>query len=286
MEEVDFNDHLEPSKPPQPIANFDLNVVDARHSSRYFQAEIEEEALVYHGPTSIYHIRTNHAACNNTSPKPGASTADIARDSHLSDVAQHFGIDMQGEVVTNALMQFFKWHYPHFMFVYREAFLRDHFSSHDQAPYDSRKYWSGPLLFAICALGLVGSSDVESRDQSERFFTAAESMLLVSGLSQPSITKVQAFLCLAYYEIGRGNLSKGWGFSGIAFRMAQDLGFQQDPRYWISTDTSIVTLEDEEIRRRVYWGCYISDKLISLFLGRSVSLYDDDAEVEPTERLP
>lgn len=68
--------------------------------------------------------------------------------------------------------------------------------------------------------------------------------------------------------------------------MAQDLGFQHDPRHWIYTDTSIVTPEDEEIRRRVYWGCYISDKLISLFLGRSVSLYDDDAEVEPTERLP
>lgn len=55
----------------------------------------------------------------------------------------------------------------------------------------------------------------DARDASERFSAAAESILLVSGQSQPCITNVQAFLCLAYYEIGRGNLSKGWGFSGL-----------------------------------------------------------------------
>lgn len=111
-------------------------------------------------------------------------------------MAQHFGIDIQGQVVTTAIMHFFQWQYPHFMFIYREAFLRDHFAARQSntSAAAAIKYWSGPLLFAICALGLVGMPDVQARERSECFFMAAESILLVSGLSQPSVTNVQAFL--------------------------------------------------------------------------------------------
>lgn len=68
--------------------------------------------------------------------------------------------------------------------------------------------------------------------------------------------------------------------------MAQDLGFQKDPKRWISHDASLAAEEDLEIRRRIFWGCYSSDKLISLVLGRPVYLLYDDAEVESTNRLP
>lgn len=68
--------------------------------------------------------------------------------------------------------------------------------------------------------------------------------------------------------------------------MAQDLGFQRDPKHWIPHDALLATKEDLEIRRRIFWGCYTSDKLISLILGRSVQLFYDDAEVETTNRLP
>lgn len=68
--------------------------------------------------------------------------------------------------------------------------------------------------------------------------------------------------------------------------MALDLGFQRDPRNWLLADRSLVTSEDLEIRRRIYWHLYVSDKLISLILGRPVSLSDNDAEVQLTEQLP
>lgn len=68
--------------------------------------------------------------------------------------------------------------------------------------------------------------------------------------------------------------------------MAQDLGFQRDPSQWISHDSSLATEEDVEIRRRIFWGCYASDKLISLIMGRSVHLFYDDTEVETTSSLP
>lgn len=51
-------------------------------------------------------------------------------------------------------------------------------------------------------------------------------------------------------------------------------------------DTSISSPEDIEIRRRIYWGCYLSDKIISLILGRPVFLYESQAVVGLAERLP
>jgi hypothetical protein len=193
----------------------------------------------------------------------------------------HFGISLEGDIVVRALMDFFRWQYPHFMFVYREAFLRDHFGDRRDC-----KYWSAALLMSLCALGTLVSDDEDQRSLSGQFFLAAESIVMVSGLTRPSIPTVQAFLCLAFYEIGRGNLSKGWGFSGIAFRMAQDMGFQRDPKNWMAHDASLASSEDVEIRRRIYWGCFISDKLISLILGRPVHLAYDAAEVDPLKTLP
>lgn len=247
--------------------------------------------LIYHGPTSIYRIRTGG---------PPLSSSDMTSPGGQFDhVAQHFGIGLEDEVIMTALHQFFRWQYPHFMFIYREAFLRDHFGQRTKS-----KYWSLPLLMAICALGAVMLPDRAQSQMSEQFYAAAESIIIVSGLTHPSITAVQVFLCLAFYQIGKGELSKGWELSGtlplnisntsasvdllpgIAFRMAQDLGFQKDPQQWIASDASLATSEDVEIRRRIYWGCYTSDKIISLILGRPVQLYDEAGEVEHTESLP
>ncbi|TDZ16798.1 putative transcriptional regulatory protein [Colletotrichum orbiculare MAFF 240422] len=90
----------------------------------------------------------------------------------------------------------------------------------------------------------------------------------------------------AFDEIGRGSPSKGWGYSGIAFRTAQYLGIQRDPKNWVQHDSSLAAPEDIEILRLIYWGCHISDKLISLVLGRPVYLVHDEAEVQPMETLP
>ncbi|KAL7764702.1 hypothetical protein ACKLNR_005847 [Fusarium oxysporum f. sp. zingiberi] len=232
-----------------------------------------EGSLVYHGATSIFN--SDLLSTSESYPSP---TQSLYAESNFDHVMDHFGIKLEDDTVFKALQQFFRWQYPHFMFVYREAFLRDHFGERKGC-----KYWSSALLLSICALGLLMSETEGERNLSEQFFQAAESIVMVSGLSRPSIPTVQSFLCLAFFEIGRGNVSKGWAFSGIAFRMAQDLGFQSDPMNWLPHDSTIISSEDIEIRRRIYWGSYISDKLISLILGRSVQLAFDSAEVDLLE---
>ncbi|KAJ0312315.1 uncharacterized protein N0V96_004384 [Colletotrichum fioriniae] len=256
LKTVSFGDHLSAPEPASVVnVSEEKNPEPARGSSENLQVDLEG-SLIYHGATSIYRAHLGVPARGNASPSRELSANYVVGpDSNFEHVAEHFGINLNDELVDDALMQFFKWQYPHFMFIYREAFLRDHFGDRTRG-----KYWSSALLLSICALGTLMSPEKRHRNASEQFFSAAESILIVSGFTKPSIVTVQGFLCLAFYEIGRGNLSKGWGFSA--------------------------TVEDLEIRRRIFWGCYTSDKLISLILGRSVYLFYDDAEVETTNRLP
>lgn len=73
---------------------------------------------------------------------------------------------------------------------------------------------------------------------------------------------------------------------GTAFRMSQDLGLQRDPKHWLGDDFTLPQSEDVEIRRRICWGCYNSDKLISLILGRPVQLAYNAAQVELVNTIP
>jgi hypothetical protein len=220
LAKIDLGDHLVPYGKSK--TNED-NIIEPTSPSTKSYFHIESEGLVaYHGPTSIY--RFSFATPPQVSLKPfNDQLVPGSQNLHTQRVAEDFGIDLQGDLINRALRQSFKWQYPHFMFIYREAFLRDHFSDRD-----GRQYWSGPLLLAMCALGLVMVPDPDEKAKSDTFFSAAETVLLVSGIGSPCIPTVQAFLCLALYEIGRGNLSSGWRFSGECL-YCSTLYFESNP---------------------------------------------------------
>ena len=177
--------------------------------SRGHLARGNESTTVYYGPTSILCGTSRKTELNLAIYAPLSHPAPPEPTSNLEHVAAHLGIDMNGITMVVGLQNFFRWQYPHFMFIYREAFLRDHFGARN-----SCTYWSPALLMSISALGLLMSKNDCEREMSIRCFHAAESITLVTASSGSSLVLVQAFLCLAFYEIGRGNLSKGWSLSG------------------------------------------------------------------------
>lgn len=62
-------------------------------------------------------------------------------------------------------------------------------------------------------------------------------------------------------------MSIAWLYSGMAFRMAIDMGIHL-PSDKLQTYVKTLTAEDVEIRKRLFWSCYTLDKVISLYLGR------------------
>ncbi|KAG9511768.1 hypothetical protein KCV07_g9937, partial [Aureobasidium melanogenum] len=87
-----------------------------------------------------------------------------------------------------------------------------------------------------------------------------------------SIPTVQALLQFSARELAQGSISQAWVYSGIAFRMATDLGLQHNG----SVISSLKSLSpvDLEVRRRLFWSCYFWDKAISMYTGRLPALTD------------
>jgi hypothetical protein len=235
--------------------------------------------LQFHGPTSIYLDTDGSTGSVETRAKTNVPSPPNLEAFSILRLASSLGVD--DPLIQETLPLFFLFQYPQYLFVYREAFLSDYYDN-----VHGGRYWSFALVYSMCALGAPHSNHADIREKKHLLAKCAQEIIMTHCLTKPSPTTIQALLCLAFHEVGQGNASQGWLFSGMAFRMGHDLGFHQDPMRWISQDRSIITPEDIEIRRRIYWGSYVADKFISLYLGRPVYLREDDATVHPSEPLP
>lgn len=163
------------------------------------------------------------------------------------------------------------WNRQHhtFLLTYRPALMRDLLLG---GPYCSKL-----LLNAIFACASKYSDRTYLREDpndplsaGRRFFQRCDELIASEPpFGRPSIPTVIAFLLLGSTFIARGDISKGWSYTGFAARMVYDLGLHLDCKPKTS-------LEDVEIRRRVFWGAFICDKLQSLYLGRPMAMHLND----------
>ncbi|KAG4443230.1 hypothetical protein IFR05_001273 [Cadophora sp. M221] len=167
------------------------------------------------------------------------------------------------------------WNRQHhtFLLTYRPAIMRDLVTD--------GPYCSAFLLNAIFACVSKFSDRLEVRDNpsepetvGKRFFSRCEELLASESLlSTSSIPTIVGLLLLGSTFNARGIASKGWLYTGYAMRMVYDLGLHLDCKAVGGN------AEDVEIRRRVFWGAFICDKLNSLYLGRPFTFRSCDAHV-------
>ena len=98
--------------------------------------------------------------------------------------------------------------------------------------------------------------------------------------SRPSTC--QALLLMAYREIGIGAMAQSWLYTGMAVRMAQDLGMHRSSESWTSDDSPLFTPVQQQIRKRIWYSCVIMDKYVSTYIGRPLSIFEADYDT----RLP
>src|ERR1043165_1807379 len=83
------------------------------------------------------------------------------------------------------------------------------------------------------------------------------------------------------YGIGKG--PRAWMFTGMAVRMAQELGLHKvDEAGSKSSKSSENLFIQKEIRRRTFWSCFLLDRFAACALGRPTLIDEDDCDV----RLP
>ncbi|KAJ5556677.1 hypothetical protein N7494_000592 [Penicillium frequentans] len=154
-----------------------------------------------------------------------------------------------------------------FLLTYRPTFMRE--LEH------GGPYCSDLLLYAVfaCASKFSERPDL---GVGQRFFARCDELLLHEGLIiQSSIPTVIALVMLGSTFIASGMTSKGWLYTGYAIRMIYDLGLYLEP----PTKANKFNIEEIEIRRRVFWGAFVCEKLQSLYLGRPPAIRLQDVRV-------
>ncbi|KAM6504683.1 hypothetical protein FSOLCH5_015185 [Fusarium solani] len=167
------------------------------------------------------------------------------------------------------------WNRQHhsFLITYRPAFMRDMACD--------GPYFSKLLLNAIYFGSSKFSPRLQVRKDPNDVRTAGWKYrervreLLGGSLDRSHITTIQALLVMANSLFALGDeRSAAWLYAGLAFRMLIDLGLHVD-----LTNLHPFSDEDLEIRRRVFWGAFVVDKIQSLYQGRPVTLKEADAMV-------
>ncbi|KAK0647419.1 putative transcriptional regulatory protein [Lasiodiplodia hormozganensis] len=168
------------------------------------------------------------------------------------------------------------WNRQHhsFLLTYRPAFMRDMACN---GPYFS-KILLNAIYFGASKFSPrleVRSDPTDVRTSGWRFKERVKE-LLGPALNCSKVTTIQALLVMTNSLFALGDeRSAAWLYSGIAFRMIVDLGIH----VYSPDQPGKFSDEDLEIRRRVFWGAFVVDRIQSLYQGRPVTLQEADTRV-------
>ncbi|KAK0391863.1 hypothetical protein NLU13_1362 [Sarocladium strictum] len=243
----------------------------------------DKGAITYHGATSFFHLpseRDNFAVEDVNTPVD----SDCQRRERLvSNAWEQRALENLSDIpepYQYLLNVHWYWTHPLFHFIYRPAFTRDMNSS--------GPYYSYALLNAVLSHSVRwGQSDPAMRRVLEQYYGGGQMFgkiarnLVFDEISRGvcSIPTIQSLLLLSAQECGFGNSTQAWSYSGLALRLMDHMGILLDGHRF--PGSVHLSDEDVEIRHRLYWSCYIWDKMISLYLGRSPSMQHTSASPQP-----
>ncbi|KAL3462524.1 fungal-specific transcription factor domain-containing protein [Aspergillus heterothallicus] len=237
----------------------------------------DKGGVTYHGATSFFHLPTyqrNEALGVQEGGQSQLPDESNKRKEKLVSNAWHQRA-LEAFQETPEPFQFLLnihwcWIQPLFNFIYRPAFTRD---MEVLGPYYSHTLLNAILSHSVrwCRQNKEIQQLLEQYDNGALFSRQAREFIFSEVSSgPPKVSTVQTLLLLSAQECSAGNRTQAWLYSGMAFRLIEDMGIT----YTADGSTPELRLEDEdvEIRQRLFWSCYFWDKMISLYLGRTPTL--------------
>lgn len=125
----------------------------------------------------------------------------------------------------------------------------------------------------ICALGARFSQEAQDNPTLACApFIAKAQELIVPLLHLPTSDVVTGLLLLAWACFGQNSESGQWQYSGMAIRMAIDLGHHEVSDIYESPAHLVRT-------RLLFWSLFITDRIVAFAIGRPASLPEDIIEI-------
>jgi hypothetical protein len=132
------------------------------------------------------------------------------------------------------------------------------------------------LAYMVFAIGAIDLKRVEPDGPFSHsdYFNIAVKNYLDSLLLTEDIRCVQGLLLLSAYGMNEPQTVNVWFATGLALRMAIDLGMHRN------TINEQPTLLEAQRRSRVFWCVYVMDRSVSIALGRPLGIRDADIDME------
>ncbi|TDZ17117.1 Nitrogen assimilation transcription factor nit-4 [Colletotrichum orbiculare MAFF 240422] len=216
--------------------------------------------LIYLGDPSEGNSNEPDSDTNSTNEDPTTSWTRVTQDKDL---------------IIHLMNMYFSWHYTYFTTLSKTLFNRDFIKGRHGVHHRGTIYCSPLLVNAMLALGCHFTSvpgaygtPGDSRTKGDHFFAEAKRLIVENDeYERPRLVTVQALALMSVREAGCGREAKGWVYSGMAFRMAQDIGLNFDDG-GMSADKQNLGEHAVDARRMTFWGCFLFDKAWSNYLGR------------------
>ncbi|KAF7546590.1 hypothetical protein G7Z17_g8337 [Cylindrodendrum hubeiense] len=194
------------------------------------------------------------------------------------------------QLITHLMNMYFNWHYPYFTTLSKTMFFRD-FMKGKSGLGRGTAYCSSLLVNAMLALGCHFTSVAgaygtagDSRTKGDHFFAEAKRLIIENDeYEKPRLVTVQALALMSVREAGCAREAKGWVYSGMSFRMAEDIGLNLDVG---ELDKERMSDHEIDARRITFWGCYLFDKCWSNYLGRLPQIPKNSFNVSRVEVFP
>ncbi|CAO3615065.1 unnamed protein product [Cunninghamella echinulata] len=230
----------------------------------------ESGQLRYYGKSSGFYMLKNSQNFKNGAfhfSNRGYQTENNANS--IQQLIDPFELP-QPDLAKSLLELYFTHFYTLIPIIHKDAFWAK-YQNNDNPP-------SKLLLNAMFAVASRISSDVRVRLSPELPNTAGDifferaRILLDFEYDDFTISTIQALLLMSSHQNGALKSIRGWIYSGMAFRMSQNLGLHRNCDTWDLTE-----IEKEE-RKRVYYGCFVIDRLSCAMHGRSPIIDERDCD--------
>ncbi|KEY70906.1 hypothetical protein S7711_00748 [Stachybotrys chartarum IBT 7711] len=248
------------------------------------ELRLENGALRFIGGTShlIYLGEPNSELNGRPNTEDYASNEDI--------ITSWTRVTTNIQLISHLLNMYFNHHYTYFTTLSKTLFWRDYFKGKSDVV-NGTVYCSPLLVNAMLALGchftdVTGAYGTpgDSRTKGDHFFAEAKRLIVENDeYEKPRLVTVQALALMSVREAGCGREAKGWVYSGMSFRMAQDMGLNLDID---GLDKEGLTDEDIDARKITFWGCFLFDKCWSNYLGRMPQLPNSSFTVSKFDVFP
>jgi hypothetical protein len=104
---------------------------------------------------------------------------------------------------------------------------------------------------------------VATVERAMQFVDRAKKIILDQVFKESSLQLTQALLLLCHYLQGSLELNEAWTFFGLTVRSAMSIGLHVNPE-----ENQTTPPIQREIRKRIWWGCFVLDRTLSMKFGR------------------